>query len=397
MARILLAWELGGGLGHVSMLLPIAQALTQDGHEIVLAVRNVEAASKILKEYRGAIVQAPIHHVRCGVKRNPAVTYAELLYNCGFDDPESLQARMCAWQSLLRMARCDAMVAEHAPTALAATFGMALPRLVIGTGFTCPSPTNPLPNLRPTMNPPDATADRFEGRVLAVVQRAMNQLGMPKLSNLADLYYSCDEVMLKTFAELDPFPRTDGTRYWAPDDTFRGQMFQWPGDKRKKRIFAYLKPSPGLPELLECLKTSQHSTVVYGSWVTPKLMDRHNCKTLRLSPHALDLEQAAGECDLGILNATHGATSKFLLAGKPLLMLPHVQEQALTADRVQQMGGGLCADHRNGKSVANALERLVENGSFGRNASKFAYRYDRKCLAKSRQAAVDRIHDIVSS
>ena len=36
MARILLAWELGGGLGHVTRLEPLARELVRQGHDVKL-------------------------------------------------------------------------------------------------------------------------------------------------------------------------------------------------------------------------------------------------------------------------------------------------------------------------------------------------------------------------
>jgi hypothetical protein len=38
------AWELGGGLGHVSLFKPLADALEAQGHHVVSVVQNVVAA-----------------------------------------------------------------------------------------------------------------------------------------------------------------------------------------------------------------------------------------------------------------------------------------------------------------------------------------------------------------
>ena len=40
MARVLCAWELGLGLGHVGRLIPIARELRGLGHEVVMVLRD---------------------------------------------------------------------------------------------------------------------------------------------------------------------------------------------------------------------------------------------------------------------------------------------------------------------------------------------------------------------
>jgi len=49
MARILFAWELGGGAGHVAPFYPIAQSLIAAGHELTLAVREPERVISLFK------------------------------------------------------------------------------------------------------------------------------------------------------------------------------------------------------------------------------------------------------------------------------------------------------------------------------------------------------------
>ena len=44
MARVLMGWELGGGLGHIGGLLPIAEGLAAQGHEPIFVVKNLPKA-----------------------------------------------------------------------------------------------------------------------------------------------------------------------------------------------------------------------------------------------------------------------------------------------------------------------------------------------------------------
>ena len=55
MARFLLAWELGGGMGHVVPLAQVAEPLVQRGHEVHFVLRDLSAARAGL----GALASAP--------------------------------------------------------------------------------------------------------------------------------------------------------------------------------------------------------------------------------------------------------------------------------------------------------------------------------------------------
>ena len=57
--RVLLAWELGDGHGHISRLLPLARRLKAAGAECVFAVRDLTNAQTLLDTSGFRFVQAP--------------------------------------------------------------------------------------------------------------------------------------------------------------------------------------------------------------------------------------------------------------------------------------------------------------------------------------------------
>ena len=42
MAMVLLVWELGAGMGHVNRLLTLGEGLSQKGHKVAFALRDLE-------------------------------------------------------------------------------------------------------------------------------------------------------------------------------------------------------------------------------------------------------------------------------------------------------------------------------------------------------------------
>jgi hypothetical protein len=71
--KILLAWELGGNLGHVTGLIVLARGLRERGHEVTFSVKDVRGCAQLLQQNRFAYVQAPTPSTHPSkVPRDPA-------------------------------------------------------------------------------------------------------------------------------------------------------------------------------------------------------------------------------------------------------------------------------------------------------------------------------------
>jgi hypothetical protein len=64
MATILLAWELGGGLGHVMSMRPLAEGLARRGHRVVAVLRDLSSARDFITHPAVICLQAPFKHER---------------------------------------------------------------------------------------------------------------------------------------------------------------------------------------------------------------------------------------------------------------------------------------------------------------------------------------------
>ena len=60
MAKFLMGWELGDGLGHAARIKPLAQELQRRGHEVLLVLRDLVQPAEILQDLQGTPrLQAP--------------------------------------------------------------------------------------------------------------------------------------------------------------------------------------------------------------------------------------------------------------------------------------------------------------------------------------------------
>ena len=188
MKRILLAWELGGGYGHVAIMRGVAQALRELGHECIFAVRELRPAEEYLPPELGIVVQAPRSPIQARSPVNIQTSYASLLHNTGFDDPIDLAGRLRSWIELLRAFRIDAVLANHAPVALLAARALELPRGQFGASFGIPPLVSPFPGFQPQLQVKDSILQHNETEVLRALNQALQRLRLSPLEQLQQIF-----------------------------------------------------------------------------------------------------------------------------------------------------------------------------------------------------------------
>ena len=392
MARILFTWELGGGLGHVVRFAPIVRELTSAGHEVFAAVRDLSRAQTLLGQYGVRYFQAPFKNTTSANRMDPARTYAHILHNTGFADLEELRALAGAWRNLYDFVKPDLIVFDHSPIALLAARTIGAKRVVMGTGFSCPPDVWPLPDFRPWLADASEKLRRDEDGVLLTVNTLLESWQVERLQRLSQLYGQVDAILLTTFAELDPYPHRERAEYYGAWSEPGGVAPTWP-NVTGTRIFAYLKPFPGLSRLLEALRQLARPAIVYVQPLDSNLRTQFECPTLRLESERLDLDAVGSTSDLAILNGGHGATALMLLAGKRLLEIPLHLEQALNAAAVVRLNAGLRAEANRPEEIVSNLTTLLQRQECAEGARRFAARY----AAFKPQEAIRRIAERIES
>jgi len=270
------------------------------------------------------------------------------------------------------------VLADHAPTAILAARTLGLPVMLFDTGFAAPPPVHPTPNMRPWLPVPPAHLLQADAQVLASINAVLRHFGKAPIGQVSDLF-QVEEPALRTFAELDHYEHRVGGRYWGIlpySDAAQAAPPRWPLGAGPK-VFAYLRPDSAHFEIaLQALHQLQGNILVFAPGIAPQLRERYTAAHLQFSAQPVDLRLAAQEADAALTYGSPSASVAFLLAGKPVVMLPGHLEQYLQAKRIVQLGAGLLIEpDRPATELPTLLQEILNEPSYTGSAQEFARKY----------------------
>jgi hypothetical protein len=237
------------------------------------------------------------------------------------------------------------------------------------------------------------------------VNRILRQWKQPELQRLGQLYSDADENFLTTLPELEQYPRREAGPlgfYWGPVLPTGSAEPTWPGESvnedrgwrmedgagcgappsildppssssRRRRVFAYVKQFDGLGELVAALESEGAATLLYLDGPGDAARE-YESETVAVARERPDVTRVAQECDAAVLHAGQGTTAALLMAGKPVLNIPLVLEQRLTANAVRRTGAGLVASS-SCDDVVEKLGTLLDGSTYADAARRLAVKY----------------------
>jgi hypothetical protein len=369
MARILFAWELGGGMGHLARLQPIANELLLQGHRIDIVARNFAITRQLMSE-KVAVWQAPLWKTPAKATSRATVrTFAHVLQNVGYSDAQQLALQLRAWRSLLVSMKPDVMVCDSSPTALLAARGLDMRVVAIGTGFHLPPPLYPLPAYRHIGQASDIEPNKTdEDRLSAMINVALSSLGIPAIKYLGEIF-DTEPTILTAVEELDHFDGRIAPHYASSFVQFSGDEPTWPTGAGP-RIFAYLKPFPLIGELLNDLNQRALPTLIHAPDIPASIQTFYTGDTLRFHSKPIAMAYAAPACDMMISHAGYGLPLDALLAGKPILSFPLFLDQYITARNIDDIGAGAYFAPGESQTLSGALEKALSCNSAAKHFSE---------------------------
>lgn len=372
MASVLLAWELGGGAGHLHPLGCIARGLAARGHRVVLAVRELKTAGELLPDLQ--LLQAPVWRGRLAKEIPAAASYGELLMRVGFLDPDFVEGQTRSWQQLFRLAQPDLLLCDHSPGALLAARAAGLPAASCGSGFLVPPDRSPLPSLQPWKPITRERLAQAETQMLRPINRALTRLAAAPLNALCELFQG--PIYLNTFPELDHYGIRENTRYWGLiQSNPEAAEPVWPAGEGPKLFVYFPHHLLQFPALAEAIKRLDYPALWVSRGIPDALVKKVAAPHIRFSDELAQLELVAQQAALVINRVNHGTVAEMLRQGCRQLVIHQYIEQAMLAHRLVQQGLAMSANGDQPERYEKAIQDALASPQLGQACQDFSRRY----------------------
>lgn len=342
--RILLAWEAGGGRGHIITLRTVAQALG-DGYVFDAALCRMDHAAELAPLCDLVFPASYLHETAAGRAARGHVrvaTWADFLGDIGFADPGFLIRQIGWWIDVLKARQSRLVIAEFAPCAMLAARALGIPVVSLGTGYgTPPASLDHFPLLLPE----HAVRLHDEAELLASLNTAGAALGLAPFSRFAELYDTAAQLS-RTIAQLDPYAGHRRVPYLAPFDLTlpaqaqggREVLCYFSTHEHENAVLMEAIAGLGLPTRLVMPRAGaelRHKFAAAGA-----VVEQDRLSHAEIARHARILVHAG----------QHGALCLGLALGLPQVAVPQLVEQACHARHAAALGTTTIVPNR-GQSV----------------------------------------------
>jgi len=341
--RILIGWELGGGLGHLVQIRMLAREFLERGFEVLVAVASPRNGAQIFWSERNrrnfTLLRTPSMGLglQTSIAAEPPVTFADLLYLRGFGDRHLLAATTAIWRNLLREIKPDLVVSDFSPLLNLAARGL-VPLIVVGNGYMIPPNDRPLPPIGPWISEIPLYSQRHEDEILDAVRSLPRPADTSPIARLGELFHG-SETFLCTFPEFDPYQQFSRRYYYTP---FNIPEFSNPpilAERPSEAVFVYLPGDhPSLPVLLEIFSMLERRCTLYAPGIDSQLKASYARFGHQVLESPADLSDVLMRVGLTVHHAGLAMVHAALFAGVPQLLLPLALEHVVTARGMRQFG-----------------------------------------------------------
>ncbi len=409
--RVLYAWEWGAGSGHVQRFLPIAEAVSQNGDDVVWVLKEMDRLKSCPTRKGYQVVHCPqLKPCRCG-DAIPPRNLAAITWNLGYHDADRLVSVVRDWLEIFIRTRPDLVVQDFGATAGMIARSIGIRTMRIGTGYTCP-PRRELPVDLPwfakrlsseeLQNSPsnsfaNCTTSLAYEKVMDRIAAACRVNGLSVPSRWDEVVEGCEDDILATLPLLDPYAAVRASPTWDGVWVGRQCLARVTDDNNSAlnsesaAVLAYLKPFAHWKQLFAALKQLRVRVDLVADGVSENLLQQCDPAWVRICDGFRSIEAAAaGEMTL-INNGNHGSTALSLLHGMPVIACPLFFEQRLTAEAIEEAGVGTFLDVRYPDRFMETLRTGLQEERFRARAKRFEERH--ASLFRDQSAAVlDRLN-----
>lgn len=335
---VLLAAELGAGLGHIMPLYRISEALHEaaeaDGTDLrcIFAVHSPELL-RPLKRPNDLVLRAPRTPSQGDIRSHTA-SYAEVLVVSGFSQLDDLKNGVANWDDLFALTNPTLLIADHSPTAVLAARGR-VPTLVTGNGFTVPpAKLETFPALIAGRSAP-----AIQSLLLKNVNAVLHGRGLASISHLP-VFLEGNARAIFSLPALDPYgPLRDSPLMGLYEKVDLAPMPELP------RIFLYGHTNvASFPNLVRATLQTELPICAYLTGNNNEVAFLLEQRGAQIFDKAPMLNEVLPTVSLVVSNGGAGLSQACLMAGRPQIIAPIHAESQIMARNIERLGCAVIFD-----------------------------------------------------
>jgi UDP:flavonoid glycosyltransferase YjiC (YdhE family) len=367
MKRAFIAWEIGGGRGHVVHLAAVAAALRRRGYRQSAHLVHLDHAEE-LAPYCDGVGPAPaLPYFAPATDARPYSRYGDWLGLQGFADSAIIRTAIGRWRALIEADRPDIVIAEQAPSAILAARSLDLP--VVQVGVPATAPPAGMPTFPPFLSDRDAILFR-ETALLAALNAAIADFALPPLSTLPAIY-TCDEQVVASVRLLDRYDE------WRTRPRVPPVIGEWrePGERRSTELFVYLSTldrlDPVILTAIGSIALPTRAVVADNLSMAMAVISRRGAIVEGAPRPAAEIARTARVL---VHAGNHGMCCLGLRAGIPQVTLSAQVEHVFDGRVLAQAGVGIIVERRRWTvpNIRAAIERAWEDEALAARARSLA-------------------------
>jgi UDP:flavonoid glycosyltransferase YjiC (YdhE family) len=339
--KVLIAWELGANLGHLYRLIPVANALIQRGHIVIMAIPDIDFAKCYESRTSIIFVNCPKFNaqVNSRIQCKSIGSYAEILEQYSFGSESFLSSALHDWNKLIDQHQPDVLLIEFAPIALLVSKLRKLAAVHLAIGWEAP----PCGKLLPVWGEKNVkNALIAEAKMVERINHFCGNFGVPKFNVLSDLYKNSQQI-LATLPQFDHFGFRFQSNYIGPIYAINeGEDVSWlevsKKNNNRKNAFIYLQPDRENLFVIQILISLKFNVIAVLPGVRESAISLYDQRNVRILSKPVKLSNLIKNTHLVISNAGHGLTAASALAGISQILIPRNFEQQLFANKVNAAG-----------------------------------------------------------
>lgn len=348
--RVLLATEVGAGMGHFAPWASTVRELLARGHHVAVAAFDLAGAMRHLVEpldqaARQRLTLLPSPPVpRLRLPAHAPECWPDIMLGLGYDDAHAWGGALLAWRQFMAGYQVDWLLADHAPSALLAAAELGVEAVEVGSGFCVPpiAAAGHAMAALPTANPSATHLANSDAAFTQAANQALALAGFSRrLQQASDVFRPSAARWVTSPPELDHYGRRTGVDYVGfaldslPISAAAPSGFG---------LVGYLKPNtPGLANVLQQLKRE----CAHAGWRArvlvpggPAELTRHSAQGVEVRTAPEPLEPLLAGAHGFVTNGGLHGVGQALRAGAKVWCLPMHKEQAATAANLAAAGWG---------------------------------------------------------